>query len=160
MKVKSLLSNSKSFCHPEKFRLSQPLSPHAAAKIDGISLSLDDFIIPETENHLIIEGAGGLMVPLNNEILIADLIQHLKASVIIVSQIYLGSINHTLLTIQELKRRKIDIFGIVFNGDPTPETEHFIEQFSEIAVLFRTDIESQIDKQTVIKYSKSNLIKI
>lgn len=155
MKVRSLLSNSKSFCHKERFRLSQPLSPHAAAKKDEISIKLDDFTVPETKKHLVIEGAGGLMVPLNDEILIIDLIQHLKASVIIVAQIYLGSINHTLLSIQELKRRNIEIIGIVFNGEFTPETENYIQRFSQLPILFRTDIETKIDNQTILKYSNN-----
>lgn len=155
MKVQSLLSNSKSVCHKERFRLSQPLSPHAAAKLDGISIKLEDFAIPMTNNDLVIEGAGGLMVPINDEILIIDLIQHLKASVIIVAQIYLGSINHTLLTIQEIKQRNIGIMGVVFNGEFTPETENYIQRFSKLPVLFRTEIEPKIDKQTILKYSKN-----
>lgn len=155
MKVRSLLSNPISFCHEERFRLSQPLSPHAAAKKDEISIKLDDFTVPETKNHLVIEGAGGLMVPINDEILIVDLIQHLKASVIIVAQIYLGSINHTLLSIQELKRRNIEIIGIVFNGEFTPETENYIQRFSQLPILFRTDIEAKIDNQTILKYSNN-----
>lgn len=155
LNVKKLLSNPKTVCHPERFRLSQPLSPHAAAKIDGVTITLNDFKLPETTNHLVIEGAGGLMVPLNHEVLIIDLIQHLKASVILVSQIYLGSINHTLLSIQELKRRNIPILGIVFNGEHTLETENIIMNYSQIPFLFRTDIEPKIDKQTILKYAKN-----
>ncbi|WP_035672451.1 dethiobiotin synthase [Flavobacterium sp. 83] len=154
MKVKTLISNNKSVFHPEKYRLSQPLSPHAAAKRDGVAIKLEDFILPETENHLVIEGAGGLMVPLNNEILIADLIQHLNASVLLVSQNYLGSINHTLLTIQELKRRNITIIGIVINGESTPETEAFVMQYSNLPIIFRVENESSIDQNTVLKYAE------
>lgn len=75
-----------------------------------MSIKLEDFAIPMTNNNLVIEGAGGLMVPINDEILIIDLIQHLKASVIIVAQIYLGSINHTLLTIQEIKKETLELW--------------------------------------------------
>jgi dethiobiotin synthetase len=153
MKVKALVSNNKSVFHPEKHILSQPLSPHAAAKRDGIAIKLEDFTLPQTENHLVIEGAGGLMVPLNNEILIADLIQHLDVSVLLVSQNYLGSINHTLLTIQELKRRNIKIIGIVINGESTPETETFIIQYSNLPIIFRINNESFIDHNTVLKYA-------
>jgi len=154
MKVKALVSNIKSIFHPEKYRLSQPLSPHAAAKRDGVAIKLEDFKLPETENHLVIEGAGGLMVPLNNESLIADLIQHLDVSVLLVSQNYLGSINHTLLTIQELKRRNIKIIGIVINGESTPETEAFITQYSNLPILFRIDNESFINQNTILKYAE------
>jgi dethiobiotin synthetase len=153
MKVKALVSNNKSVFHPEKHRLSQPLSPHAAAKRDGVAIKLEDFTLPETENHLVIEGAGGLMVPLNNEILIADLIQHLDVSVLLVSQNYLGSINHTLLTIKELKRRNIKIIGIVINGESNHETEAFIMQYSNLPIIFRINNESSIDQNTILKYA-------
>lgn len=101
MKVIRMVSNSKTVFHTERFKLIQPLSPHASAEIDGIQIQLEDFKLPITSNHLVIEGAGGLMVPLNNKILIADLITHFASSVILVSRNYLGSINHTLLTVQE-----------------------------------------------------------
>lgn len=155
MKVKNLVSNSKTVFHDERFKLQQPLSPHAAAEIDGVEIHLKDFSIPDTNNHLIIEGAGGLMVPLNNQLLMADLISHFQTSVILVSRNYLGSINHTLLTIQELRRRNVPILGIVFNGEYTPQTENFIQQYSKLSTLFRVDMENRIDKQTILKYAKS-----
>ena len=154
MKVKRLVSNSKTVFHTERFKLIQPLSPHASAEIDGIQIQLDDFKLPVTNNHIVIEGAGGLMVPLNNKILIADLITHFASSVILVSRNYLGSINHTLLTIQELRRRNIPIIGIVFNGAHTPQTENFILQYTQLPLLFRVNMEDKIDKQTVLKYSR------
>eukprot|EP01136_Pigoraptor_vietnamica_P028761 Opistho-1_new@86601 len=97
--IHSLLSNSQTVVHPEVYRLTQPLSPHLSAKLDGITINLDQFYLPETANHLIVEGAGGLMVPLNDEALILDLIKHLGIEVSVVSQNYFGSINHTMLTI-------------------------------------------------------------
>lgn len=154
MKVKSLVSNSKTVFHPEQFKLVQPLSPHASAEIDGVEIELKDFKLPSTTNHLVIEGAGGLMVPLNNKVLIADLITHFKSSVIVVSRNYLGSINHTLLTIQELRSRNIPIIGIVFNGEHNPQTENFILQYTQLPLLFRVEMEEQIDKQTILKYSR------
>jgi dethiobiotin synthetase len=154
MKVKSLVSNSKTVFHPEQFKLVQPLSPHASAEIDGVEIELEDFKLPSTTNHLVIEGAGGLMVPLNNKVLIADLITHFKSSVIVVSRNYLGSINHTLLTIQELRSRNIPIIGIVFNGEHNPQTENFILQYTQLPLLFRVEMEEQIDKQTILKYSR------
>jgi len=155
MKVKQLVSNSKTVFHPERFKLHQPLSPHAAAEIDGVKIQLKDFSLPNTDNHLIIEGAGGLMVPLNNQILIADLISYLDVSVILVSRNYLGSINHTLLTIQELRRREIPVLGIVFNGIHTPQSENFIHQYTKLRVLFRVDMEQTIDKQVILKYAQN-----
>jgi dethiobiotin synthetase len=158
MKVKKLISNNTSIIHPETFQLSQPLSPHEAAKIDGIQIHLNDFKLPKTKNHLIIEGAGGVMVPLNNQLLIADLIKHLKASVIIVAQLYLGSINHTLLTIQELKRRKINISGIVFNGEVNPESENYIQEYTQLPILFRINKEPIINKQIILNYSTTIVV--
>lgn len=154
MKVKRLVSNSKTVFHEERFKLFQPLSPHASAEIEGVKIQLEDFSLPVTNNHLVIEGAGGLMVPLNNKILIADLIAFFKTSVVLVSRNYLGSINHTLLTVQELKRRGIPILGIVFNGEHTPQTENFILQYTQLPLLFRVNMEDIIDKQTIIKYSE------
>jgi len=154
MKVKRLVSNSKTVFHEEKFKLVQPLSPHASAEIDGVKIQLEDFKLPVTNNHLVIEGAGGLMVPLNDKILIADIITYFKASVVIVSRNYLGSINHTLLTVQELQRRGIPILGIVFNGEHSPQSENFILQYTQLPLLFRVNMEEIIDKQTIIKYSK------
>jgi dethiobiotin synthetase len=154
MKVKRLVSNTKTVFHEERFKLLQPLSPHASAEIDGVKIQLEDFQLPVTHNHLVIEGAGGLMVPLNNKTLIADLITHFKTSVVLVSRNYLGSINHTLLTVQELRRRNIPIIGIVFNGEHTPQSENFILQYTQLPLLFRVEMEEQIDKQTILKYSR------
>ncbi len=161
MKVERLVSNTKTVFHTECFKLNQPLSPHASAEIDGVQIRLEDFKVPNTNNHLVIEGAGGIMVPLTYDLLIADLITHFSSSVIVVSRNYLGSINHTLLTIQELRRRNIPILGIVFNGEYTPQTENFILDFTKLPLLFRVNKEEQIDKQTILKYSKQiNLLQI
>src|ERR1700712_618792 len=81
--VKNLISNSSTIFHPEAYQLTQPFSPHKSAAIDGITIDPVKIIIPETENTLIIEGAGGLMVPLNNQFLIIDLIKKLNAEVIL-----------------------------------------------------------------------------
>ncbi|HMI03189.1 MAG TPA: dethiobiotin synthase [Pedobacter sp.] len=147
--IKNLVSNTKTVIHPERYRLSQPLSPHLSARIDGIEISTADIQIPQTDNDLIIEGAGGLMVPLNTEELVLDLIKNLKVRIIVVSQNYLGSINHTLLTLEVLKANQIEIEGLIFNGASNPETEHYIESFSKIKVLGRIPHMSVIDKESV-----------
>lgn len=125
--VRDFISNEQSEFHTERYLLSEPMSPHAAAKIDGIEIKLEDFVLPKTDNTLIIEGAGGLMVPLNEKgDMMIDLIPRLADDVVLVSMNYLGSINHTMLSIEMLKQRQIPILGIVFNGDENPETEEFI----------------------------------
>jgi dethiobiotin synthetase len=157
-KVKALISNKQTYIHPEAYRLTKPLSPHAAAKADKISIDLKKIKLPKTENTLIIEGAGGVMVPLNNKDLIIDLIKQLKVQVIIVSQNYLGSINHTLLTIEALKSRNIPIAGIVFNGKKTPASEEFILQHSKLKCLLRINEEKEINAKTILKYSKKVML--
>ena len=131
-KVKSLISNPFSKFHPETYKLTQPYSPHKSADLDGIEISLNKFIIPETDNTLIIEGAGGLMVPLNDQDLMIDLIKKLDGEVILVIRHYLGSINHSLLSIEALKARDIKIKGIIYNGLP--------DKYSEAAILARSKI--------------------
>lgn len=134
-KVKDLVSNTKSVFHPEAYRLTQPFSPHKSAELDGVYIDLEKIILPETENQLIIEGAGGLMVPLNDTDLMIDLIQHLKADVILVSQNYLGSINHTLLSAEILKVRGIKLQSIVFCGEADLSSQKIILQHLKIESL-------------------------
>ncbi|OOQ60801.1 dethiobiotin synthase [Mucilaginibacter pedocola] len=135
MKVQSLVSNTQTVFHPEAFRLTEPYSPHKSAKLDGIIIDERKIIAPETDNQLIIEGAGGLMVPLNDTCLMVDLIKNLGAEVLLVSQNYLGSINHTLLSVEVLKQKGVPIKGIIFNGTPDESSETFILSYSKIKCL-------------------------
>jgi dethiobiotin synthetase len=137
--------------HPEGFRLNTPMSPHAAAAIDGIEISLDDFHIPETDNHLIIEGAGGLYVPLNDKDCVIDLLAKMQIPVVLVSRNYLGSINHTLLSINALKERNVPIFGVIFNGKSTPTTEEIIERMTGVKVLGRVEEMNEINRVEIAK---------
>ncbi len=147
------LSNPKSKVHPEQYRLNTPASPHFAAEMDGVSIALDDFSLPETDRPLIVEGAGGLMVPLNEKDLVIDLILHLELPVILVSGIYLGSINHTLLTYDVLRNRNVYIAGIVFNGPSNPPTENIILKHTGLPVILRVDDEEELDKEMVKRYA-------
>jgi dethiobiotin synthetase len=149
MKVKSLISNYQTVFHPESYRLTQPFSPHHSANLDGVKIDLNNFIIPQTENNLIIEGAGGLMVPLNNQDLIIDLIKKLDVEVILVSKNYLGSINHTLLSIEALKSRDIKIKGIIFNGDENLSTQNIIVKMTGIKVIANIPQLNKIDKTSL-----------
>jgi dethiobiotin synthetase len=134
--VRDFISNDVTQFHTERYLLSEPMSPHAAARIDGIKISLEDFKVPETSNTLVIEGAGGLMVPLNDDgDMIVDLIPKVADEVILVSMNYLGSINHTLMSVELLKQRGIPIKGIVFNGDPNQETEDVILNYTGLKCL-------------------------
>jgi len=133
-KVERYTSKEVTF-YPEGFRLNNPLSPHASAKIDGVEIQLSDFELPQ-QNDLIIEGAGGLMVPLNEKgDYVADLIPDCNAEVILVVKNYLGSINHTLLSIDYLKQRNISIKGIIITGDANIESETVIQSNTGIRIL-------------------------
>lgn len=147
--VKRLVSNTQSVFHPERYRLTAPMSPHAAAEIDGIEIRLQDFKIPETNNNLIIEGAGGLLVPLSNELFVIDLITHLNAEVVLVSQNYLGSINHTLLSAEALRARNINVTGIIFNGEPYPQGEQIILQRTGLRCLARVPQMKDISRESI-----------
>ena len=98
---------------------------------------MGNIIIPKTTQNLIIEGAGGLMAPLNQDDLVIDLISHLQADAVLVSRHYLGSINHTLLSIEALRSRNIAIAGIIFNGDENRDTESIIESVCAVPILGR-----------------------
>lgn len=157
MKVRKLVSNSVSVFHEEVFKLTKPMSPHAAAAIDKKVVSCSTINMPPTNNTLIIEGAGGLMVPLNDQELVIDLVKKLEAEVVLVSRNYLGSINHTLLSVEALKSRNIPIAGIIFNGAGVPSTESYILNYTGLKCLLRISDENSINKKVVLKY-KSRLV--
>ncbi|WP_435623746.1 dethiobiotin synthase [Flagellimonas sp.] len=151
-KIEKLVSNAKTKIHPNAYALQTPMSPHAAAEIDGVEVELEKIIPPITENHLVIEGAGGLLVPLNEKDTINDLIEA-DYKVIVVSRHYLGSINHTLLTIEKLQERNLDI-GIIFSGNEHPTTEGIILNKTKVPFLGRINEESTFDKEVVKKYAE------
>ena len=153
MKVEKLISNSHSKLHPESYKLNTPASPHLAAEIDNVEIDLAKIIEPKTKNHLIIEGAGGLLVPLNAQDCIVDLIKP-DYKLVVVSRNYLGSINHTLLTIEALKQRNIPIFGIVFSGEINQSTERFIAQKTNVRILPRLEQEPYFDKNVILEYAE------
>ena len=151
LKVKGLVSNTASVFHTEAYRLTQPYSPHKSAAIDGITIDLNKIIAPKTNNNLLIEGAGGLMVPLNDEYLMIDLIKKLDVEVLLVSQNYLGSINHTLLSVAILKQYDIKIVGIIFNGKTDENSENYILNYTGLKLLGHLPEFETVDKDAIIK---------
>ena len=151
-KVKAYVSNQKTVFHPNSYALHTPASPHYAAEIDGITIDLTQIKEPVTENHLVIEGAGGILVPLNTTNTIADLIQP-DYKVIVVSRHYLGSINHTLLTIEALQNRNIAVAGIVFSGDENQATESIILSKTGLKCIGRIDQEPYFDANVIAEYA-------
>ncbi|ETN94654.1 dethiobiotin synthase [Zhouia amylolytica] len=151
-KVEKLISNEQSIIHPNSYALNTPMSPHAAAEIDGVTIALEEIIEPETKNHLVIEGAGGLLVPLNDKDTILDVIQP-SYKVIVVSRHYLGSINHTLLTVKALLDKGYDV-SIIFSGDENPTTENIVKKMTGVKVIGRVSEEPYFDENVVKEYAE------
>ncbi|WP_438968623.1 dethiobiotin synthase [Nonlabens sp.] len=150
--VSSLIDNSKTVIHPEVYRLKTPMSPHKAAEIDGITIDLNQIKRPETSNTLVIEGAGGLLVPINDQETIVDLITT-EDKVIIVSAGYLGSINHTLLSAELLKAKGLNCVGIIYNHVELDGTIEVIEKMTGLKTIGHISKEQNIDKAVISKYA-------
>ncbi len=150
-KVTQLISNTKTICHKNSYALQSPMSPHASAEIDGLTIDIKKIIIPQTKNHLIIEGAGGLFVPLNDNNTILDIIPK-YAQVIVVSRHYLGSINHTLMTLQTLKNKGFKT-KLIFSGNEHKSTEDIILKMSDTSLIGRINEEPYFDKNVIQEYA-------
>ncbi|OCB75355.1 dethiobiotin synthase [Flavobacterium crassostreae] len=161
-KVRNYVSNTKTVIHPNSYQLNTPASPHLAAQIDNITIDLAKIVAPTTTNHLVIEGAGGLFVPLNSQDTIVDLIQP-DYKVIVVSRHYLGSINHTLLTIEALQTRNIKVAGIIFSGAQNQATESIILSKTAVPFIGRIEQEPYFDSNVIQEYAdqfRENLLEL
>lgn len=150
-KVERLISNTKTKIHKSSYELQTPMSPHAAAEIDGVQIDRQEIKTPETENHLVIEGAGGLLVPLNADDTILDIIMP-NYKVVVVSRHYLGSINHTLLTVNWLKQKGYDV-SIIFSGNEHATTEQIILHKTGASLIGRIEEETTFDQGVVKAYA-------
>ena len=136
----------------ENYLLKQPLSPHAAAVFDGVSIAMEHIQLPEHRfNHMIVEGCGGLLVPLNESYLVIDLIDQLKTPVILVARSTLGTINHTLLSLAALKARNIEVLGVVMNGPRNKSNRQAIEYYGQATVLAEIPHLAKLDFATLRK---------
>ena len=151
-KVKALVSNKNTKFYPNAYALKTPMSPHAAASIDQVSIELSKIKAPKTNRNLVIEGAGGLLVPLNNTNTILDIIKP-NYKVIVVSRHYLGSINHTLLTVNLLKAKGFEV-SIIFSGNEHKTTESIIKTMTQVPVIGRIDEEPYFDKNVIKEYAE------
>ena len=161
-KIQRYISNDKTVIHNNSYKLNTPASPHYAAEVDGTKIELAKIIEPKTSNNLVIEGAGGVLVPLNDADSIVDLIQK-EYKTIVVSRHYLGSINHTLLTIEALKSRKISVAGIIFSGDENKATEEIIIKKTNCNYIGRIDNEPYFDANVISYYAdkfRENLLRL
>lgn len=155
--VRDLISNPVSCFHEEAYRLREPLSPHAAAEIDGVRIELERIQLPQTNNTLVVELAGGLLVPLNDHDLTIDWVQQTGLPVVLVSRNYLGSINHTLLSVEACRSRGIPLLGILFNGPTVVPTESFILNYTKLPCLGRLLDEPEITPAVIRHYADAFL---
>jgi dethiobiotin synthetase len=134
--IKAHVSNSKCFIHPETYVLKTPASPHYAAELEGIEIQRHKIRMLKSSNSIVVETAGGLMSPLASRYLNIDLTEQLDTPVILVSNNYLGSINHTLMSVEALQKRNIPILGIVFSGEEVSSTRAYILKYTGLPLLF------------------------
>ena len=127
------LSDSEIF--PSTYELPEPLSPHESARRAGVTIELDRFTLPKSDKPLVIEGAGGVLVPLNEQFMMIDLMVHLGAPVILVSRSGLGTINHTLLSLNALRARGVKVLGVIVNGAPSPHNVAAIKEFGKVDII-------------------------
>lgn len=137
--------------HDEAYKLQRPMSPHAAAEAEGVAIDLLKIQLPKHSHNLVVEGAGGLLVPLNDCETIIDLIKHLNLPAILVSRHYLGSINHTLLSLELLKQRGVTVAGVLFNGEENLTTESIIQKHTGVRILGRIPVLKDITPTSVTK---------
>ena len=152
--VQHLVGSHSGQFYAEKYLLNTPASPHYSAQVDGVKIKLEEIIPPISNRDLVIEGAGGILVPLNDQDVVIDIAKKVNAEVVLVSNIYLGSINHTLLTIEELKRRGLKIKGVIFNGEENKSTEEIILKKTGLKKLMRIDKEESINQEVVEQYAE------
>ncbi len=156
--VRSLVSNPLTVCHKEVYCLREPASPHLAARLEQVRIEVAPILqqgkaLQPSGRPLVIEGAGGLMVPLNEEVFTIDLVRDLQAKVIIVAQNYLGSINHSLLTAKVLQHSGIPVLGWIFSGD-YHSNEDEVVQWSGYPKLGRLPQAANVDRDFVKEQAK------
>ena len=150
--IQNNVSNPSCKIYPERYKLVTAASPHYAAQLEGITIQKENFSLPKSPNNIVVETAGGLMSPLANGFLNIDLIEHLNLPVVLVSNNYLGSINHTLLSYAVLKNRNISTIGIVFSGEETSASEQFILENTPLPLLFSIPLFEKIDAATISEF--------
>ncbi|MEA3542516.1 MAG: dethiobiotin synthase [Pseudomonadota bacterium] len=136
---------------PEAYRLATPASPHLAARIDGVDISLDRLALPQVDGPLVVEGAGGLMVPISESLLMIDLFAHWGQPVILCARTALGTINHSLLSIEALRGRGVPVAGIAFIGDPHAENERIVPLLGDVPMLGRLPLLAPLEPETLAR---------
>ena len=134
---------------PEAYRLQLPASPHLSAREQGVEIDLQRLMPPADSAPLVIEGAGGVLVPLTETVLIADYFARLRAPAILCARTGLGTINHSLMSVEVLRARGVPVAGIVFIGDPHPENERIVPRLAGVPHLGRLPLLDPLDTATL-----------
>lgn len=134
---------------PEVYRLKEPLSPHRSAELDGVAIDVAKLSLPDLPSPIVIEGAGGLMVPLNRRTKFIDIFAQWRVPVILCARTALGTINHTLLSIEALRARSIPLIGIAFIGEEVADTQRTIVEFSGARQLGRLPLLDRLTSETL-----------
>ena len=156
--IQNHIENKRTRIIPEAYRLTIPASPHFAAAQDGVEIVLDKLTLPKSDNSIIVETAGGILSPLSDTLVNLDLIKHLGLPVVLVTNDYLGSINHTLLSVEILRGAKIEILGLVFSGQRVDATRTFIQKYTGLKTLLEIPFFGNLDKKTVIEFVRKTKI--
>jgi len=158
--VKGLISNSKSVFHNETYSFKEPASPHLAAALENTKIITERIALPITENNLIIEGAGGVLVPLNDHDFVIDIARNLGAEIILVCQNYLGCINHSLLSIDYLIKNEFELKGLILNGNFDKAVRSAIINYAELPIIAEIPELKEITKETVLQQAQLINIKL
>lgn len=153
--IKKNVDNPSCIIHRESYQLNTPASPHFASALDGITIKKENIILPVSKNNIVIETAGGIMSPLAKNFLNIDLVQHFNLPVILVASNYLGSINHTLLSVSAMQQRNITIQGLVFSGEAVESTRQYILEYTQLPLLFSIPLFQNINSQVVADFAKT-----
>jgi dethiobiotin synthetase len=140
--------------HPDGYRLTEPLSPHRSAELDGVTIDPDRLVPPE--GRLVIEGAGGVLVPVRRDLLFADLFARWRLPVVLVARTGLGTINHSLLSIEALRARAVPILGLAFVGEANPDNEATIAAIGGVRRLGRLPWIDRLDANTLAEAFAAN----
>ena len=150
--IQKITEFDNSFFFPPAYELQQPLSPHESAKRDGIKIELANFLLPRKGTKFIVEGAGGILVPINEKYFIVDIMKKLKLPILLVARSGLGTINHTLLTVSELKKRNLLLRGIILNGERNQSNKEAIEKYSGVSVVSELEPLKTLDYKTLLSH--------
>ena len=158
--VRNLANLSNEEIFDEGFRLEKPFSPHLSARLANVQLTIGKVLRflenADSERFFIVEGAGGVLVPLNDYEMMIDLMKALNLPVIVVARSGLGTINHTCLTLEMLRNRGLEIFGVIMSGEPNTENRQAIEYFGNTKVLAEMPKFETLSSETLVAWSKEN----